>query len=126
MIEAELFHHRGMPATILRFDAINLRFALGNEWHQAKWEFLLGGAVTEIPTDQIEQISSNSVNFDLNVVDGSGRNLGQFTAEAIIVGFPSHSFCFVFSADEDGMWSGISLNKSFGRLVVVPHRLDPS
>ena len=126
MIEAELFHYRGLPATTLRFDTICLRFSPGNDWHQARWEFSLGGSVTEIPTDEIEQISSNSAKFDVNVVDGSGTNIGQFSAQAIIRGFPSHSFCFVFAVDEDGMWSGISLNKSFGRVVVVPHRLDPS
>jgi hypothetical protein len=126
VIEGELFKHRGVPPLLLRFQSVELRFTAGNNWQEAKWKFFDDDSINEISTENVEQISTTSSLFNIKIVDGENQSVGDFTTHSIICGFPSHSFCFIFVIDEDGMWSGSTISRSFGKLVAVPYRFDPS
>lgn len=126
MIRAELFEHRGTKPITVQFDSLRLRFSSSNDWDGAQWEFVSDTGVDRFPASQIEEISSELNSFEISVFDGKGRSKGSFTVQAVLCRYPTHSFCFLFRADEDGMWSGHTVAKSFGQLVVVAHRLDPS
>jgi hypothetical protein len=108
---AEVFQHRGTKAETVQFNTLQLRFTSSNEWNDAQWEFAGDRSRRQFPASQVEEICSTS---------------GDFSIQAVLSGYPAHSFCFLFRADQDGMWSGHTVTKSFGQLVVVAYRFDPS
>jgi hypothetical protein len=126
MTEAEVYRHRGTAASVVQFDRVTLRFAQGNEWRHASWEFILNGSKASIPGVEIEELATRSNRFDIDVIDSKGRRSGPFEIEAISTDYPPHCFCFLFSQDDDGMWAGHTVSRSFGELVVIPYRFDPS
>jgi hypothetical protein len=126
VIVAEVFAHRGTQPKTIKFNTLQLRFSSSNDWNDAKWEFISDTSTNRFATSKIEEICSKSSNFEIKLFDGSGRSMGSFLIQAVLCGYPTHSFCFLFRADEDGMWSGHTVAKSFGQIVVVAHRFDPS
>ena len=126
MVEALLFKTGVADAEGVNFDALILRFSASHEWTGAVWEWGSGSSTAQFPAARIEEISSASVRFDATVIDGFGVCHGPFSIQTVICGFPSHTFCFLFYIDADGMWSGHTVAQSFGRIVVVPYRTDPT
>ena len=126
MAVAEVFQHPGTKAETVQFNTLQLRFTPSNEWNDAQWEFAGDRSRRQFPASQVEEICSTSGDFEINLFDGNGRSFGPFSIQAVLSGYPAHSFCFLFQADQDGMWSGHTVAKSFGQLVVVAYRFDPS
>ena len=126
MVEIELFLHRGSPPRIVSVEVACLRFAAGNEWRDARWEFTNGGDVIGIQAEAVEELSSRNARFDVKVVDGSGKDIGKFEIQSVLCSYPNHCFCFLFSTGDDGLWSGYTINRSFGQIVAVPYRFDPT
>jgi hypothetical protein len=126
VVEVELHRHRGTAPKTVVLETVRLRFAAGNDWHEAEWEFSSGSVITRLPADEIDEFSTRSDRFDMEIIDGNGKRFGPFPIEAMLRGYPSNSLCFLFCADEQGVWSGHTVSRSFGQVVVVPHRFDPS
>jgi hypothetical protein len=126
LFEAEVFQNREAEPSIVRFDTLNLQFPSTNTWTGAQWRMSVGQSMTCFPAEEVAEIASSSGCFVVRVIDGDGICIGEFSVQTALSGFPSHSFCFLFRIDQDGMWSGHTLTRSFGRLVVAPHRFDPT
>jgi hypothetical protein len=124
--EADLFKHGSIIPTTVHFEALLLRFAPGNNWDEAHWEFSIAGSTIGVPACQLTELSTKCDRFEVKVVDGSGEVAGSFSVQTVMGGYPRHCYCFLFCADNEGMWSGHTVRKSFGQLVVVRHRFDPS
>lgn len=126
MVEIELFLHRDSTPRIVPVEIALLRFAAGNEWRDARWEFSNGRDMIGVHADGIEEFSSRTARFDVTVVDGIGKDIGKFEIQSVSCSYPNHCFCFLFSIGDDGLWSGYTINRSFGQIVAVPYRFDPS
>lgn len=110
----------------VNFDALTLRFSPSNEWADAVWELATGTSTMQFSAPSIEEIAGIADRFDAKVIDGRGVCRGSFSIQTVIRGFPNAAFCFLFQADPEGMWSGHTVAKSFGEIVVVPYRTDPT
>ncbi len=126
MVEAEIFQNNGTVRRTIRFDSLILRFGVENRWEHAAWEFLADGEVTRLPAEPIEEITAIASRFEIMVIDGQGNKTGPLTVESVMCGYPAHSLCFLFRVDEDDLWSGHTVTRSFGKIAVVPYRFDPS
>lgn len=126
MVDAEIFQHRGVTRQQIRFDTLVLRFTDDNQWRSATWEFSAGEVVTRLPAESIEEITAIAGHFDVSVIDGQGGMAGPFTVQSAMCGYPSHSFCFLFKVDDEDLWSGHTVTRSFGKIVCVPYRFDPT
>jgi hypothetical protein len=126
MVEALLFRHGSSEGVSVSFDALILRFPGSNEWLGAVWELVIGASTTKYPAASIEEISGLAGRFDARIMDGEGICHGPFSIQTVICGYPNSTFCFLFHADAEGMWSGHTVTRSFGRIVVVPYRTDPT
>jgi hypothetical protein len=126
MVEALLFRHGSSEGVSVNFDALILRFPASSEWPGAVWELVIGTSTTTFPAPSIEEISALAERFDARVIDGKGISHGPFSIQTVICGYPNSTFCFLFHADAEGMWSGHTVTRSFGGIVVVPYRTDPT
>lgn len=126
MVDAEIFRHRGTVRQPIRFDTLVLRFAEDNRWPSAVWEFVSGDEKTCLPAEPIEEITATSGEFDVTVIDGQGGRTGPLSIQAAMCGYPSHSFCFLFRVEDDDLWSGHTVTRSFGKIAMVPYRFDPT
>jgi hypothetical protein len=126
MVEALLFVKGEAEGTPVNFDALTLRFSLSNEWADAVWELATATSTKQLSAPSIEEIAGIVDRFDAKVIDGRGVCQGPFSIQTVIGGFPHAAFCFLFQADTEGMWSGYTVAKSFGEIVVVPYRTDPT
>ncbi len=126
MIEAQLFMHGSSEGVSVSFDALTLRFPASNDWPGAVWELAIGTSTKTFSAPSIEEISGLAERFDARVIDGEGICHGPFSIQCVICGYPNSTFCFLFHADAEGLWSGHTITRSFGAIVVVPYRTDPT
>ena len=126
MVEALLFMPGVLEGRPVDFDALILRFSASNEWSGAVWELVIGTATQRYPAVALDEISSLTERFDASVIDGRGICHGPFSIQSTICGYPSHTLCFLCHVDAEGMWSGHTIARSFGRIAVVPYRTDPT
>lgn len=126
MVEAQLFRQEGSEAVPVRFDSLTLRFPASNEWLGAIWELVSGASSTKFPAPSLAEIAAIEERFEASIIDGEGICHGPFSIQTVVCGYPNFTFCFLFHADAAGMWSGHTVAKSFGRIVVVPYRTDPT
>jgi hypothetical protein len=124
--EARLSRRTASEGISVKFDELILRFPASNEWAGAVWEFSTGNWNQSFPAPSISEIAGLSERFRATVVDGGGLRQGPFSIQSVICGFPSSSLCFLCYADLEGMWVGHTVAKSFGTIVVVPYRIDPT
>jgi hypothetical protein len=126
VVEALVFRRGESEGVSVFFDASILRFPASNEWSGAEWELVIGTSITKFSAWSIVEISVLQEGFEVKVIDGEGIYHGPYSIQAALCGYPSSTYCFLFHADEEGMWSGHTVTKSFGRIVVVPYRTDPT
>jgi hypothetical protein len=126
MVEALLFVKGEAEGISVYFDALALRFSPSNEWADAVWELATATSTTQFSAASIEEIAGIVDRFDAMVIDGRGACHGPFSIQTVICGYSNSTFCFLFHADAEGMWSGHTVTRSFGRIVVVPYRTDPT
>ncbi len=126
MVEALLFLQGGSEGMSVNVDALILHFSPSNGWPDAVWELKIGTSTKRFPAASIEEISGLAERFDARVIDGAGECHGPYSIQTVICGYPNSTFCFLFHADAEGMWSGHTVTKSFGGIVVAPYRTDPT
>jgi hypothetical protein len=126
VVEALVFRREESEGVSVCFEASILRFPASNEWSGAKWELVVGTSITKLRASSIAEISVLEGSFEVAVIDGEGMCHGPYLIQSVLCGYPNFTYCFLFHADEEGMWSGHTVTKSFGRIVVVPYRTDPT
>ena len=126
MVEAQLFGPGSSEGVSVSFDALTLRFPASNAWSDAVWELSTDTSTRKFPSASVAEISADTRHFHVSIIDGQGIRYGPFLIQSVMCGYPDHTYCFLFHADQEGMWSGHTITKSFGRIVVVPYRTDPS
>jgi hypothetical protein len=126
VVESQLFVQGSSEAVRIAFDTLILRFPVSNQWSGASWELVTGASVIQFTAPSLAEIAGLAERFEARIVDGEGTCHGPFLITTVICGFPHSTFCFLFHADSAGMWSGHTVTTSFGRIVIVPYRTDPT
>ncbi len=126
MVDAQWFGSGSSEGVSISFDTLTLCFPTSNEWSDAVWELRSGNSIRHLPAASTESIAGVGERFDVRVVDGRGPVHGPFSVQTVLCGYPNFTLCFLFHADAEGFWSGHTVAKSFGAIVVVPYRADPA
>lgn len=123
-MDAEVFRFGGADRTPLRFSRLELEFAPGNRWDQARWRFDTPEGQQCFPANEVDAITATNGLFDIDLIDAVGTR--RLRAESVLSDFPAGSLCFVYAEDADGWWTGHTITRSFGKIVVAYCSLDPA
>lgn len=118
--------HGAGKAHTIDADRVELRFAPGNVWAQARWVFTNGADEHVFAAPSVESIGGEGSSFDVGVSDGDGAAHGPFPAENVIAGHPHGALCFIFFENAVEFWEGVTVAASYGRLRFARTEFDPA
>ena len=118
--------HGAGAAQAVEMEALDLRFAPGNSWAQARWVFRAGTEERAFPAPPVDSIGATGAAFEVRVIDGAGETHGPFRAENVIAGHPHGALCFMFVENDVDFWEGVTVAVSYGRLKFVHAEFDPA
>jgi hypothetical protein len=123
-MRAHISRHGIGTEIVVEMSSLELRFLPGNSWADANWHVI--GANTTFPAAAVTSIGACGAYFETTVIGGGGDTHGPFIAERVVSGHPHGALCFIFHANEEEFWDGVTVAVSYGRLAIVPSLFDPA
>lgn len=125
-MRAHVTLHGAGAARVLDAETVELRFAPGNAWAQARWVLMTLEGERSFAAPGVDSIGGEGAWFEVRVTDGDGAAHGPFPAENVISGHPHGALCFIFFENAVEFWEGVTVAVSYGQLRFSRTEFDPA